>query len=82
MEKFSGLTLSVEAICDGLLAGDHILKVRIMECTDLGYDVAEPRTYSGWHDGVRMHIEEVRTDQRLDAGNRKLEQLVIDVSGF
>ena len=79
---FSSLILSVEAICDGLLAGDQILKVRIMECTGLGHDVAEPRTYSGWHDGIRMHIEEVRTDQRLDAGDRKLEQLVIDVSGF
>lgn len=56
---------TVEAVCENLPAGDHVIKVKIERCESR---TTTPRLTTGWESGQRMHIEEIRPVQRLDGG--------------
>ena len=65
----------VEGVCENIAAGDHYVQIRTYECY---YGSSQNPAYfhTGWNSGYRMHIEEVRQNQRLDAGELTSTALV------
>ena len=58
----------MEAVCENLTAGEYNITIKVVQCNIVTAAEDNPETTSGWHDGLRMHIEEIRSYQRLDAG--------------
>ena len=58
--------LVVEGICDDVQVGSHIIEVKTHYCNGRS---AEMGTFlTGWQSSSRMHIEEIRLNSRMDAG--------------
>lgn len=59
----------MEAVCENLPAGEYTITVKLKGCV-ASSTASDPETWNGFYDGARMHIEEIRSNQRLDAGKQ------------